>query len=50
MRCPPALRRIPERNYKKELQIMTAKRDFWKVLTLILFTTNILYYLLKTLF
>jgi len=50
MRCPPALRRIPERNYKKELQIMTVKRDFWKVLTLTLFTTNILYCLLKALF
>lgn len=50
MRCPPPLIRIPERNYKKELQIMTAKRDFWKVLTLTLFTTNTLYYLSKALF
>lgn len=50
MRCPPALHRIPERNYKEELQIMIREKDFWKVLALTLFTTNILYYLLKALF
>ena len=43
MRCPPELRRIPERNYKKELQIMTAKRNFWRVVTILLFITRIFF-------
>lgn len=33
-----------------ELQIMTGERDFWKAIALALFTTNILYCVLKALF
>ena len=50
MRCPKELLRATEKDYKNELAIMTADRDFWKALTLALFTTNILYCLLKALF
>ena len=41
MICPPELRRIPERNYKKELQIMTTKRNFWRAITILLFIIRI---------
>ena len=50
MKCPNELLRTPERDYKKELQIMTGERDSWKALAIALFTTNILYCLLKALF
>ena len=50
MKCPKELLRIPERDYKKELQIMTGERDFWKALALALFTIELLYNVIKVLF
>lgn len=50
MRCPPALRRIPERDYKKELQIMTGERDFWKALALALFIIGLFCNVINVLF
>ena len=39
---PSELHRIPERDYKKELQIMKVERDFWKALALALFTMGLI--------
>ena len=50
MKCPKELIRVPEIDYKKELQIMIGERDFWKALTLILFTILLLCNMIKVLF
>ena len=50
MKCPKELLKIPERDYKKELQIMIGERDFWKTLTLTLFTVELLCNIIKFLF
>lgn len=50
MKCPKELLRTPERDYKKELQIMTRERDFWEALALASFTIGLLCDLIIILF
>lgn len=50
MICPPELRRTPERNYKNELAMMTADRDFWKALTIALLGMELTLGIMKALF
>jgi hypothetical protein len=50
MKCPKELLRAPEKDYKNELAIMTADRDFWKSLAIVLLGMELTLGIMKALF
>ena len=50
MKCPKELLRAPERDYKNELAMMTADRDFWKALVIALLGMELALGMMRALF